>query len=562
MSLRDYDKRKRKEEEEKKENISENKKIMRIITTAILFISMFSIAYSQQLNYPLQNDFNRKIENTLINISKESRDNEVKLAIKYNYFVNTSFKPILKSSVRNYDITNNTTSRDILDQRNTAFGYQLHKKLFYDDLLVLDTGIFHIAINPLFRFEYGKGKSKVVQDMVYDNSFFQNTRGIEIKGNITDKFSFYTNFYENQTSFPDYITERINKTKAIPSNGRFKPYGDGGFDYSSAEAYLSYSPNKNFNFQFGHGKHFIGDGYRSLLLSDNSFSYPYLRITYNYKRLQYTNLFTEFQNTDINDNLTNVVTKKHGTFNFLNYFATKWLQIGLFEGIIWKTSKDSSAYKSFDANYFNPIILFRPIQYGLNNNKNNILLGLNAKANIKRRIQLYSQLAFNDLKKDNIATQIGAKVFLNRIIGGLGAFILLENNYSAQNTYLSKEHSASYTNFNQAITSPLGSNYNENIGILHFDIRQLFGTPYNFITLFLSNVFVEGKINYAKITDIQTNNKLNLLNYTATMGFLLNPKTNLKIYAGYNYRKLENTAGQDYFYFGIATDLKNMYLDF
>ena len=48
-----------------------------------------------------------------------------------------------------------------------------------------------------------------------------------------------------------------------------------------SSGYISYSPIKEFNIQFGQGKHFIGDGYRSMLLSDNSFNYPYLSISLN-----------------------------------------------------------------------------------------------------------------------------------------------------------------------------------------------------------------------------------------------------------------------------------------
>ena len=62
--------------------------------------------------------------------------------------------------------------------------------------------------------------------------------------------------------------------------------------------YVSYRSDKFFSVQFGHGKHFIGDGYRSLFLSDNSFNYPYLMIQTDLGKIQYTNLYAEFK--DIN----------------------------------------------------------------------------------------------------------------------------------------------------------------------------------------------------------------------------------------------------------------------
>ena len=45
----------------------------------------------------------------------------------------------------------------------------------------------------------------------------------------------------------------------------------------TADLSVSYTPNKVLNIQFGHGKNFIGDGYRSLFLSDVSSPYPFLK---------------------------------------------------------------------------------------------------------------------------------------------------------------------------------------------------------------------------------------------------------------------------------------------
>ena len=60
----------------------------------------------------------------------------------------------------------------------------------------------------------------------------------------------------------------------IPGRGIAKDFKSDAYDYPVAEAYLSYTPSKYFNFQFGNGKNFIGDGYRSLFLSDVASPYP------------------------------------------------------------------------------------------------------------------------------------------------------------------------------------------------------------------------------------------------------------------------------------------------
>ncbi len=50
-------------------------------------------------------------------------------------------------------------------------------------------------------------------------------------------------------------------------------------------SYFSYSANYNlskfFSTEFGNGTHFIGNGYRSMLLSNNHTPYPYLSFTTN-----------------------------------------------------------------------------------------------------------------------------------------------------------------------------------------------------------------------------------------------------------------------------------------
>ncbi len=76
-----------------------------------------------------------------------------------------------------------------------------------------------------------------------------------------------------------------------------------------ASAYLSVSVNKHINIQAGHGKHFVGNGHRSLLLSDLAFNAPFLRVNSNWfnGKLQYQNLYTVYQ--DLNRLSTTTVSE-------------------------------------------------------------------------------------------------------------------------------------------------------------------------------------------------------------------------------------------------------------
>src|SRR3546814_1636449 len=64
---------------------------------------------------------------------------------------------------------------------------------------------------------------------------------------------------------------------------------------SYAQGFVSYSPSSHFNFQLGNARQFIGDGYRSLLLSDVGFNYPSLKVTTSIGPLRYMIMWSQFQ---------------------------------------------------------------------------------------------------------------------------------------------------------------------------------------------------------------------------------------------------------------------------
>ena len=55
---------------------------------------------------------------------------------------------------------------------------------------------------------------------------------------------------------------------------------DGLIDLYYSSGYINYNINSFFDIQLGHGKNFIGDGYRTMFISDNSFNYPYFESYY------------------------------------------------------------------------------------------------------------------------------------------------------------------------------------------------------------------------------------------------------------------------------------------
>ena len=83
------------------------------------------------------------------------------------------------------------------------------------------------------------------------------------------------------------------------------------------------TPNKHFNFQFGTGKNFIGDGYRSLFLSDVASPYPYFKINTSFWKIKYTNLWMSMQ--DVRSELTvdGAYKKKFMAIHYLSWNVSK-----------------------------------------------------------------------------------------------------------------------------------------------------------------------------------------------------------------------------------------------
>ena len=229
---------------------------------------------------------------------------------------------------------------------------------------------------------------------------FTNTRGFIVEGDLGKKISFFSSFAENQSIFPNYIDAHIRDNRVVPGQGYARDFKETGFDYAMSSGYVSYRANKMFAVQFGHGKHFIGDGYRSLLLSDNSFNYPYLRIQTTFWKVQYTNLYTEFQDINyfLNNGLDNYdqmgYAKKYMSAHYLSINATKKLNISLFESVIWRMNHAPGS-NGFDVNYLNPIAMLRPIEFSVNS-PDNVLVGLNAKYKLPFSSYFYGQLVLDE----------------------------------------------------------------------------------------------------------------------------------------------------------------------
>jgi hypothetical protein len=508
----------------------------------LLFIP-FSQVYSQ-ISIPLENGYARVIDQWLVS----SNSNTSSFVKPYNV---SSFQGYVNlDSILRFGKVNSKASKSWLS-----------RKWSYENFAIVDTGKLKMYIDPLLNLELSR-------DLKTNSNFFVNTRGIRIMGSIDNIVFFETNFYENQATFPTYITDYIISSKVVPGQantgfGALRTYRGGAIDFAYSSGSLGWALNKYLNVRIGQGKIFIGDGFRSLLLSDNSFNYPYFQATVSFKKFQYSRIMSVFMADRLPENKFGAREKRLGGFNIFTYMPVHWFEISLFEGSVWKYP-NSTKHVSMDYNYYNPVIF---INSALSQTNCKSVGGLGLKLNMLKQIQLYGQIATDrnsfDSKGFPLASQIGAKLLLNKL------YFQTEFNYSPKDTYTSTDSAFNYSNYNQSLAHPLGTNFTELLFIGQYNLNcwrfalQMSAARYGIASKVI-NVAGPYKVSdYAFSTPfIGLGRKTDVVNSLVSVAYVINPTSNRLVEAGFAYRnaKLDDNLGNrqlNYFYVAFKTALTN-----
>ncbi|MEP6676836.1 MAG: hypothetical protein ABJA78_16870 [Ferruginibacter sp.] len=319
-----------------------------------------------------------------------------------------------------------------------------------------------LAINPVLQLNYSKQNDN-------SSTLFLNSRGVSIRGMIAKKVGFSALITDNQERGPNFFGSRVNKFDAVPGVGFYKPFKKTGFDYFDGRGYFTFNAAKFIDFQIGYDKNFIGNGYRSLFLSDWGNSYLFAKINTRVWKFNYQNIFMELM-PEFKKAGDTLLERKYAAMHHLSMNVSKWLNIGLFEGVIM------SRRKNFDIQYLNPIIFYRHIEGSLGS-KDNAVAGFDLKANVAHRVQLYGQLLLDEFvlseirKNDGFwgnkwAVQLGLKYM--DAFGIRNLDLQLESNRVRPFTYSHGDSTANYTHYNQPLAHPLGANFQEFIGIANY----------------------------------------------------------------------------------------------
>ena len=338
-------------------------------------------------------------------------------------------------------------------------------KTFYKtkpNFLEVKTNNFFLALNPVFQYQQGI-------ETGYNKSIYLNSKGVTARGTIGKKIGFSTYITDNQERGPQFFQQNVNKFRAVPGVGFYKPFKNTGYDYFDARGYITVKAANAIDVQFGYDKNFIGNGYRSLFLSDWGNSNLFLKLNTRIWKINYENIFMELmpQFKKAGDTL---LDRKYAAMHHLSMNVTKWLNVGLFEGVIFGRKNH------FDFQYLNPIIFYRHIE-GTVGSPDNAVAGFDFKANIAHRAQFYGQILLDEFILSEIKNnptswvnkwgiQLGVKYVDAFGIDNLD--IQLETNRVRPFTYTHNDTISNYTHYNQPLAHPLGANFQEFLGIIRY----------------------------------------------------------------------------------------------
>ncbi|RYG50310.1 MAG: hypothetical protein EOO01_11000 [Chitinophagaceae bacterium] len=340
-------------------------------------------------------------------------------------------------------------------------------KYFYEtkaNMLEVNTPDFFLAVNPVLQLNLSFEKGN-------DQQVYLNSRGLTARGRIANKIGFSATVTDNQERGPAYFSQLVRQLRAVPGNGFFKSFkkDSTAVDYFDARGYITFNAAKFIDFQAGYDKNFIGNGYRSLFLSDFGSANLFFKVNTRIWKLNYQNLFMELMPQFVK-NGDSLLPRKYAAMHHLSMNVTKWLNVGLFEGVIFgRTNR-------FDFQYLNPLIFYRHIE-GTVGSPDNAVAGIDFKANVAHRGQLYGQLLLDEFILKNVRNkptswtnkfgfQLGGKYV--DAFGVKNLDLQVEMNRVRPFTYSHNNIVGNYTHYNQPLAHPLGSNFQEFIGIARY----------------------------------------------------------------------------------------------
>ena len=556
------------------------KKYIPSIQATVVFISLISLVFCStitkaQVQYqPYSYQFYQKL-----NDSAYSTKTRFHTSIK-PFLIDDSVLTSKYKSLMSYGV-------DTLNHHSWV-----HRKLFDEHLIDIKKPDYTFFADYLPDLVIGR-------EFKESRTTWLNTRGYQVGGTVGKKFYFYSSGFENQGVFANYMDTYTNQTGTVQGQAYDRTYGTKRTkDWSYVTALISYTPVKYLNIAAGHDKNFIGDGYRSMLLSDYSSPYSFLKLTGNLGNVSYMVMWSYMQDPS-SPKLSYEVgnRKKWGVFHYLDWNVTNRLSLGFFDSVIWADSDDQGHKRGFDFTYGNPIIFLRPVEAS-NGSPDNAMIGFNGKYKLSDQITAYGQFALDEFEASNFFSNKGSS--RNKYgwqIGIRGADVfnvkrlnyLVEYNGAKPYTYSQATSIINYAQQNEPLAHPWGANFKEIVGLLNYSYKRFdfsgqvnyghYGLDANGLNWgknifqsYLKPARYDGppeqfgtRVSATTVGNyIGQGSTTNMYYAEGKVAYLLNPKYNLRIELGGLYRKETSDAFLEHttmFTIGLRSSFRSLYQD-
>ena len=409
-----------------------------------------------------------------------------------------------------------------------------------------------------------------------------NSLGFQLGGTVSSQFSYYASVYGNNETFPSYLSTYIQQTGLIPGQSYMgDSTGKNNYSWAYITALASYTPNKYLNISMGRDKNFIGDGYRSLLLSDYASPYLFFKLTATLGNLRFMSMWT-YMNDPASTSPLGIDRKKFGVFHFIDWNVNNRMSIGLFENVIGFYTDDNGAKRPFDFYYLNPLIVMKPINNS-SDDPDKSLLGLNFKYKLTSHLTYYFQFALNEFNSKDLfpndgsytnkyAYQLGFRG--NELFNIKGLSYLVESNNVRPFTYSARSAIENYSENGEALAHPWGANFRELVGQFNYHHNRWnfsLEADYGKYGLDSSKFNFGGDIfklytTYTKEygNDIGQGLGTKMLYVESKVAYILNPKYNLRLEIGVLFRSDKNYVFDDktsLLTIGLKSSFRNLYTD-
>lgn len=362
----------------------------------------------------------------------------------------------------NFEYTSSESTRS----KRSIFGLYKEKAALYK----VEEGDFKLVVNPVAFLQAG-------YDTRLKSTTMVNNRGIEIRGSIGKSIGFYTQFSDEISKLNSWTLDLYRQDSIVPGAGLLKTSDNyRTFNYGLASGYIVFQPNRYIDVQFGHGRNYLGNGYHTFYMSDFSRDHLYLRVNTRIWKIQYTNIFGELH--DYINSFSGVrrnPTRHYYATTYASINLSKKVNLGIFQTVVFQ--RDSGyADGGYDPQYLNPIILYKPVENGLNS-PDKTIMGADIKYNFARHFSLYGQAVISEFVMKEVlsgnnwwgnkqAFQLGLKYIDVLNISNLD--LQVEYNQARPYMYTSYTSLNAYTNNRQSMAHPLGANFRELVAIARY----------------------------------------------------------------------------------------------